>query len=298
MTAVPYATLQSDPINNFNGGLNMATIYKTNANNWLDECVRRGSYGAYSEVATITPDLASAFLERNSDNRPLNSRRVSMYAADMAEGRWALNGEPIIFSSDGMLNDGQHRVAAIIAAGVPVQSMVAFGILRETRLTTNQGKAKGAGDYLGMGGVKNGNIVAGAARIVCAYEASNFESVSASRVTSAQTMARVDTGIMNAAARCMAVHEKMAPFITASPFAFCHYIFNRIDAAAADKYFDALVLGNNLSFGDPALSVRNKLLLMGRDRANKIEVVMRGWAAIRQGRSLSGVPVRGALPKL
>ena len=276
----------------------MATAYKTNADNWLDECVRRGRYGAYSEVATITPDLASALLERNSDNRPLNKGRVSLYAADMAEGRWALNGEPIIVSSDGMLNDGQHRVAAIIAAGIPVQSMITFGILRETRVTTNQGKVKGAGAYLGMGGIKHANVVAGAARIVCAYEASNFEYVATNRVSNAQTMARVDTGIMDAAARCMVVHEKMGPFIAPSPLAFCHYIFTRIDAATADKYFDALVLGNNLSFGNPALSVRNKLLLMSRDRANKIEVVMRGWVAVRQGRRLDRVSVRGTLPKL
>ena len=276
----------------------MATAYKTNTDNWLDECVRRGRYGAYSETATITPDLASALLERNSNNRPLNSRRISLYAADMAEGRWALNGEPIIVSSDGMLNDGQHRVAAVIAAGVPVQSMITFGILRETRVTTNQGKVKGAGAYLGMGGVRNADVVAGTARIVCAYEASDFEYVAAARVSNAQTLARVDAGIVDAAVRCMAAHKKMKPFIAPSPLAFCHYIFTRINASAADKYFDDLVLGNNLSFGDPALSVRNKLLLMSRDRANKIEVVMRGWVAVRQGRSLDRVSVRGALPKL
>lgn len=37
----------------------------------------------YSKVEIITPDVAMAYLERNTNNRPKKEKRIKMYAADM-----------------------------------------------------------------------------------------------------------------------------------------------------------------------------------------------------------------------
>lgn len=78
---------------------------------------------------TITPQTAVSYLKANTDNyRKLRKSVVKRYAADMKAGRWQLNGQPIVFGVNGMLKDGQHRLAAIVTAGVPVKMLVTRGI--------------------------------------------------------------------------------------------------------------------------------------------------------------------------
>ena len=73
-----------------------------------------------SQVEMISPKLAQQMLAANTQNRPLRDAATDLMAKDMAEGRWHLNGESIIFSSDGVLTDGQHRLTAVVRSGVTV----------------------------------------------------------------------------------------------------------------------------------------------------------------------------------
>lgn len=73
----------------------------------------------------ITPEIAQEYLKFNTENyRSLNKSRVISYSSDMKAGRWQLNGEGIKFNREGRLIDGQHRLQAIVRAGVPVQMLV------------------------------------------------------------------------------------------------------------------------------------------------------------------------------
>jgi len=77
----------------------------------------------------ITPDMAQEYLKFNTENyRSLSKDRVISYASDMKNGRWQFNGESIKFSENGQLIDGQHRLQAIIRAGVPVDMLVIRGV--------------------------------------------------------------------------------------------------------------------------------------------------------------------------
>lgn len=77
----------------------------------------------------ITPEIAQQYLALNIDhNRNLNQDRIIKYARDMRDGKWALNHQGIAFDVNGRLVDGQHRLHAIITAGVPVAMMVATGV--------------------------------------------------------------------------------------------------------------------------------------------------------------------------
>lgn len=82
-----------------------------------------------AEFETITPEKAALYLKKNKGNyRAMVSRVVARYANDMATGRWETNGEPIQFDSDGFLVNGQHRLAAIVRAGVPIMMLVVRGV--------------------------------------------------------------------------------------------------------------------------------------------------------------------------
>lgn len=81
------------------------------------------------KVEKITPAIAESYLRVNVKNyRKLNRAVVKRYADDMKSGRWELNGEPIVFDENGLLKNGQHRLAAIIMAGVPVEMAVCRGV--------------------------------------------------------------------------------------------------------------------------------------------------------------------------
>ena len=282
---------------NIANGITLRPVTMTD-DKWLDYRVAGALSGVVSDSVLVSPGMAEALLRRNDDNRSITRHRVDLYAKDMIAGNWRLNGEPIIISREGLLNDGQHRLAAIIKTGIPMQCMMTFGIERETRTTTNQGGGKGAGDYLKMSGVKNSNIVAGAARMLCEYDASGGTSCNTSHITNAQTMKRVDNDLVELSSFIIRHKEQLKPFVAPSPALLCYYLFSHIDSEAADRYFVSVASGLNLGLGNPALAVRNKLLAMPRGREDKIEVIMHGWNAYRTGRKLTLVKVLGAMPKI
>lgn len=85
------------------------------------------------QVEKITPEKAAEYLKANTANprgTKLNMARVKQYAHDMKAGLWELNGEAIQFGEDGTLKNGAHRLAAIITANVPVETVVIRGIDR------------------------------------------------------------------------------------------------------------------------------------------------------------------------
>lgn len=80
-------------------------------------------------VERISPTIAKEYLLSNRNNyRKLSRPVVNRYAEDMKAGRWELNGEPIVFDENGVLKNGQHRLAAIITAGVTVDIAVVRGV--------------------------------------------------------------------------------------------------------------------------------------------------------------------------
>lgn len=72
----------------------------------------------------ITPRLAEEFLKRNDNNRKISYAYVNSYAKMMKEGKWDKTGEPISFNTEGKLEDGQHRLKAIIMSGKSVEMLV------------------------------------------------------------------------------------------------------------------------------------------------------------------------------
>lgn len=279
----------------------MATAFKQSREKWLDDRITAGRYGISGEVVKLTPDLAQAILDRNPDNRNINKTRVGIYANDIAEGRWALNGEPIIISSEGFCNDGQHRCAAVVESGIPIDTLIVFGVDRETRNTTDQGRSKGPADYLSMEGFKNATVVAGIARIAVCYERTG--SVLGLSLTSSQQILDYIQANQNlvesSAAFARSYKTNLHRMIAESGFGFCFNVTRQISEHGAREFLNAVATGENLSASDPALAVRNRLISMGKaGRAAKIEAVFHGWNAFRRGRPLSFIRVNGKLPDL
>lgn len=103
------------------------------------------------EIITVTPEIAAQFLLNNKSNRAMRRTHVARLADDIREGRWQLTHQGIAVSADGELLDGQHRLQAIIEAGVPVPMAVATGIAADSAmgLMVDVGAVRSAADLIG-----------------------------------------------------------------------------------------------------------------------------------------------------
>lgn len=269
---------------------------------WLNECIKRSQGEAFSEVVTISPALAAIVLSKNDHNRTLRKTKLAQLVADMRHGRWAFNGEPIIIAKTGELNDGQHRLHALVEANVTHPFMVVFGVERDTRVTVDQGVNRSAGDYLHMDGVPNAAALAGLIRLVIGYELSAYESImDAGRVTNAQVLARAENDALatEAAEFALAAYNASRHLAPPSVIGFCYYTFAVDAKPEAKDYMQQVCIGENLKRLDPAYAVRERLISLGqKSREKRTEIIFRGWCAYREKRQLNTVPVLGKLPEL
>lgn len=84
-------------------------------------------------VETHTPESAAEILSRNTRNRTPNERHIASLAAAMLAGLWQFSPQTISIGEDGSLIDGQHRLMALIRAGMTLQFVVARNVPCRTR---------------------------------------------------------------------------------------------------------------------------------------------------------------------
>lgn len=266
---------------------------------WLEERIEAAVHEPSSEAVTLTPVLAELLLDRNPANRPLSQLQVERLASDIKGRRWTFNGEPIIVSRDGCLNDGQHRCAAVVAAGKPIRTMISFGFDRESRMTLDQGVQRTAGHYLGMSGVVDANAVAAIAVMI--WQHKEFGTLSTSgRLRPTKSMTLLVAESYKDIADSLAFCSKTGGLTSRTLLAFCHWTFaHRAGRDAADEFMEALIGGANLKKTSPILYARNRLTSDRLKQVEKAELIFRAWNAWREGRSVTrGIPLNGTLPKL
>ena len=108
-------------------------------------------------IERITPDVAEEMLKANVHNR--NMSREPLKNAIM-NGEWKLNGAAIVFSDDGVLLDGQHRLKACVDTGIPIDTIVVRGVSHYAQITMDTGKKRNVVDYLKLLGFKSCTCVA------------------------------------------------------------------------------------------------------------------------------------------
>lgn len=102
-------------------------------------------------IEEITPEIAEQYLELNyKSNRPLKQVSVNQLARDMSEGKFILNpSAPIIFTEDGTLIDGQHRLWACVQCGCPFKTFVVRGADEKTYDVIDIGNTRSVADVIG-----------------------------------------------------------------------------------------------------------------------------------------------------
>lgn len=111
------------------------------------------------ESVLVTPELAKYYLENNAANRNISAGAVAAYARDMLAGAWKETGQNnICISKNGELKDGQHRLLAVIKAGIPVRMNFAFDVDDDVSVY-DRGRSRSVADELRMAYYGNGSLI-------------------------------------------------------------------------------------------------------------------------------------------
>lgn len=213
-----------------------------------------------SEVVAVTPALAEIILTRhNSGNRPIKPHAQASYAEAMRDGRWKLHSKGISFSRDGILNDGQHRLAAVVDSGCTVTMNVTFGEDRSVFDVLDTGKVRGGSDTLHVRGYKNTAVLAAAARLLLIVTGSSPRgNHTFPNDIIAQTVSG-NVGLEGATTIGQHVAKKLRSSTAATTAAFylisTHSAFSR----RLDAFASHLATGTELTSRDPILVLREGL---------------------------------------
>jgi hypothetical protein len=109
----------------------------------------------YTEKVFVTPDIALEWLAQNEDNRKLIRADVEYLRDCILAGKWKVTHQGIAFWEDGELADGQHRLNAIMEAGVGVWVNVTRGMPRDNAEAIDRGRVRSNKDHLHFSGVKS-----------------------------------------------------------------------------------------------------------------------------------------------
>ena len=130
---------------------------------------RRNSAGDVRiERVVVTPDIASAWLDKNDGNRKVSKNHVERLSRDMLAQNFKFTGDAIRFDDKGGLIDGQHRLMACIKSGASFETQVIYGLPRSTQDFIDSGKSRNASDVLSLAGFHCTHGLAAAARLLMA----------------------------------------------------------------------------------------------------------------------------------
>lgn len=255
-----------------------------------------------TKVMTITPERAASFLKRQElltaqdpsmRNRTIKEDKVKMYARDMAAEVWELNGEPLIFASNGRILDGQHRLAACVESGKAFRTHVVENVPHTAMRTIDTGIIRSMGDQLTIAGRVGGSSLAMAIAVIWRWEQTEHRGFDwrarPTRLEMFDTLEKHPT-LESFASRARRLDTIMSAGLAGGLW----YIFDKQDSALAELFFESLASGANMREDDPVFILRERLLRERREAAVRrskmylgmdyvAELVARAWDATRRG---------------
>lgn len=246
-------------------------------------------------VEEITPHLAKEYLDHNRHNRALRTKVVSAYARDIVAGDWRWNGEAIKFDDEGALLDGQHRLAAIIEADLPVKMLVVRGLPHSTQETMDTGVKRRFNDVLRLRGEASANALAAIVNAVTGYQHFGGKAFSKRTNTNAELSKTLEVYPWLRQATEVADRARRHSAIFGSVAGLAYWVFALIDEEDARFFFDRLSSEEGHHEGEPIFVLRRSLA-SAAERSNaraamsreyQLAIVIKAWNAYRMGETIS-----------
>ena len=256
----------------------------------LDKWITRGTKERFVVETVVTPEMAQMLLDRNWENRLIRKSVVNSYAQAMLRGEWSLNGEYIIISSNGVLNDGQHRLLAVIENGLPVVMGLQFGVERNSRTTLNTGFKRTLADHLTMQGQGSAHLLSATIRLAWNYDSGIYSLSQAPSVDQAFNYIEENPGVKEFLSIGASVGTQFST--SGSQFAFAAFVCARENHGTSRELIDRVKDGLGLESANlPAARVRERLM---QNLTNKLPlrrnepsaIYIKAFNAAKDGRRL------------
>jgi len=240
----------------------------------------------------IGPDEAREMLETVGTNRKVVQRHVERLAAAIRAGNWIEEaGDPIRFSRDGQLIDGQHRLWAVVESGETLSFVVIRGLPLEVIDVLDSGRNRTLADVLHLHGEKNANVLAGTLNLLHYYFQSkelarlswNISSITAKN---AFEILAEHPGIRNSVSSTEALSKRLRG--GPARWAALHYILTSVDYGDAVTFFAVLHDGAPTAHEYIIGLLRNRLIadalsLRKLPVREYTALVFKAWNAYRSG---------------
>lgn len=245
------------------------------------------------EVVLITPEVASQWLKANQHNRPVSRAHVAFLAGELRRSNWQLNGQGIVISEDEDVLDGQHRLLAIIEAGIPMRTLVIYGISREAFKTMDTGKRRSGSDALALAfpDAQAGmtKTVAAAVNWCVRMEASFFGRESTLKMSNTGVLQYVvkHASLWSCAETIHGYPMDARPLSVGCGTAL-YEVFARKDAELAADYIRKLYTGELLMKDEPEFLLRQMLIkdaqrLQSYPAVARMRMAVKAWNLRRRG---------------
>lgn len=209
------------------------------------------------EIVTVMPATAREWLSKNVGNRHISPHTVDGYTAEMKAKRWRLTGDAIMFNLKGELINGQHRLTALVNAGIGCPFLVMRNCEDESKEVLDQGRARSVPDMMKMiYGTTRATLVTGAIRIIDDFVYGQKFKLSVGHAM--ETMEKFDEAFKWAVDTFPGKSTFSASAITAAMI----YAY-KTAPTSVDLFARRLFSGADLAASSPVFVVRNQLQRTG-----------------------------------
>jgi hypothetical protein len=258
------------------------------------------------ELVRITPERAREILTGNTHNRKIRHGYVARLADAIRRGEWELNGEPIQIGDDGTLLNGQHRLLAIVQAGVPVDVVAVIHLPISSQDTIDTGSRRRLSDVLALRGEVDANNLAAALTLLHRYRiGARMDNSGQTAPTPHQALELLEREPHLRASVKVGRKVNRETGMSATVATVLYHLFLELDERDAEEFFRLLVAEGDLATDSPIWRLKAILRRVREDPNYRPTVytmcamTIKAFNAWRQGRPMSVLAFRpgGASPE-
>jgi hypothetical protein len=272
-------------------GVSMATGSKrTNASQNLDEA---WLFAAHTKPDMreifITPELAEKLLARNTANRPETKGLTRQYIEEIENDNWQFTHEPGALDTNQVLQDGQHRLHAIVETKRGQKMFFAVGMDPTNFKVIGTGRTRRFADSLALQGFDDAHALGAMARLVYIYL--NLGFTSTYKVLNHDVVDLVsgnEKEFMHA--NNLSRQMKTDFGLTRAGGGAAVYLIRRINPATpVNEFFEGLATGAGIGTDDPRLVLRRVVKNNRGSGPEHLAMVIKTWNAWLEGRLIKNV---------
>ena len=242
------------------------------------------------EIVEIDPDFAQALLDTQVDNRPLKIKSLDGMVRAMKAGKFPFCADPVRVNERGELEDGEHRMRAIVKSGTTQKMLIAWGLPSENRKHYDSGNTRNAADQVKLRlKIPNAPAMSSAANLLIRWEAGLVTNTIKPTIAEQYEYVEQHLEVLQRAVKHQTAVRDGVGVATAATAA-CYVRFHRLNPAEAEWFMARLADGEEVKKGQPLHTLRQALITRHREekwtQLQQVYAYVRGWNGERNRDSM------------